>query len=176
MNKSFNNLIFRNLAIFCLLLTGISPSIAQETTQEPPEAIEEITITQQRPPSLLRREIIQATENVYDLFNSLNDDDEFNVYCYEEYILGSRIKERFCHANYIENALSNVATDYVNGQQGDPESVPGATPHLIQAEIRLKNRILGEKMLELSNNNRQLNDALLHLKDLRDEYSELTAD
>ncbi len=176
MNKAFNNLIFRSLATFCLLLTGILPSIAQETTQEPPETIEEITVTQQRPPSLLRREIFQATENVYGLFNSLNDDDEFDVHCYEQYILGSRIKERFCHAKFVENALSNTATDYVNGQQGDPESLTGATPHLIQSEIRQKNHILEEKMLELGNNNRQLNEALLHLKDLRDEYSELMTD
>jgi hypothetical protein len=178
MNIEIRDLCFRSIATCCLLLFQFLPPYAkaQESLQEPPEVIEEITITQRRPPSLLRREIFQATENVYDLFNALNDDDEFDVYCYEQYILGSRIKDRFCHANFVENAMSNVATDYVNGQQGDPESVPGATPHLIQAEISQKNQILGVKMLELGNSNQQLNDALLRLKDLRDEYSELIAD
>jgi hypothetical protein len=178
MDIEIRDLCFRSLVTCCLLLFQFLPPYAeaQESPQEPPEEIEEITVTQRRPPGLLRREIFQATENVYDLFNALNDDDEFNVYCYEQYILGSRIKERFCQANFVNNALSNAGTDYVNGQQGDPENPTIATPHLIQAEISQKNQILGVKMLELGNSNRQLNDALLHLKDLQDEYSELIAD
>jgi hypothetical protein len=55
------------------------------------EKIDEITVLGTRSMRTLRLEVQAARERVYDLFNSLNSDDEFDIHCRNVPRTGTRI-------------------------------------------------------------------------------------
>jgi hypothetical protein len=87
--------------LLVLPLTGFCQSTSDEEMQEaPPEELEEIVVYGQRSLTELRLETFRAEDDFYDLFNSMNSDDEFDVHCNRETPTGSHIGRRVCRANY----------------------------------------------------------------------------
>jgi hypothetical protein len=78
--------------LFALAPLGTCMSApAQQVEPEPAETIEEIVVYGNKSLVQLRLELYKAEDAVFDLFNSLNSDDEFDVHCYKEAPIGSHI-------------------------------------------------------------------------------------
>ena len=58
------------------------------------ETIDEITVMGARSLAMMRAEVIEAEDVIYDLFNELNDDDGYDIICKKETQLGSQIPKR----------------------------------------------------------------------------------
>ena len=60
------------------------------------DTIDEITVMGRRSFMSMRRDIERADDRLFEIFNSLNDDDEYDVICKMETSGGTRTKSRLC--------------------------------------------------------------------------------
>jgi hypothetical protein len=80
-----------------LVLVVMSPrALAQESDEAADEPIEEITVVGEKTLLSLKFAAYQAEDDFFNLFNELNENDEFDVFCGREASTGSRIKRRRC--------------------------------------------------------------------------------
>jgi hypothetical protein len=70
------------------------------------ETIEDIVVVGQKSMTSLRREVFQAEEDFYSLYNELNDDREYDVSCFYERATGTNIKNHVCRARFVTKAYS----------------------------------------------------------------------
>ncbi len=127
------------------------------------QPIEEIEVVGQRLDGL-RLEIENTRLNIYDIFNRLNDDDEFDMHCYLRKTTGSLIKEHICVMEFVEDALEEAAN----------ASYMGVAVPLANGRVRAGNRAMRDRMVELANANPELQSAILDLEGLMSEYAEAT--
>ena len=92
----------------CFLSLGIA---AQEPLKEISTdsaaqgyVLEEIKVIGQRPLSSMEMEIIRAEELKFEIFNSLNSTDEFDITCSWRAPTGSRLKRWGCDVGYMKRA------------------------------------------------------------------------
>jgi hypothetical protein len=83
------------------------PGASSET--EPPE---EVVVRGKRLTDL-RFEVQVARERAYDLFNDINSNDDFDVYCREEGRTGTRSTQRVCRAQFENRVSADAAKEYV---------------------------------------------------------------
>lgn len=126
--------ILRRLSIVTLaLLVPIGTAGAAETaspssrsgSQEPAEEIE---VRGRRALIQLRAEIINLESRMYDLFNQLNDERQFDVICSEEIAKASRIPERECSPLYMRRARMMQAQRFVLFDLTPPNFDPARGP------------------------------------------------
>ena len=67
--------------------------------EEPAEMMEEVIVRGTKSLFELELESYRSENALYDLFNSLNSNDDFDVHCYREAPIGSCIKQRVCKTN-----------------------------------------------------------------------------
>lgn len=130
-----------------------SPGVAGENVggaQPQPESIDEVTVMGARSLANLRFEIERAEDNIYAIFNSLNDDDRYDVICKKETRIGSHIPHRVCLARLFRDAMSEDAEDDVLVGIHS-RKMPGAEKHM---------KKLKEKMLALAAKHPELLAAL----------------
>ena len=101
----------------------------------------------------MRRDVYRAEENFFDLFNSFNQDFEYDVNCYFEAPTGTRIRRHVCKANFVVEATS---VQYVEIRTQGPR-YPTVPPELV---IARKKKILREKMETLVAEHPELLQAL----------------
>lgn len=171
---------FITLGIALLLLhafIGMSRSTyAEETEQQPPETIDEIisaTVEQtssesideiivygDRPLSALRQEVYRTEENFFDLFSSLNEDDDYDVRCFYEVPSFTHIRRHVCRARFVTDATSAESAPAFSEKVGN-FSRPAAY------EIRRKKERLRELMETLVAEHPELAQALNKYTDSR---------
>jgi len=78
----------------------------------------------------------RASVKAFDLFNSFNDDDEFNVHCRRVARIGTHIKKRVCKPNYVADLVAKETAASLGGP-------PFAYPYAL---VRRKDEILQAKM------------------------------
>jgi len=125
------------------------------------EPIEEVTVTGQRLISHLRLEALRAEDRAFDLFNQLNDDDQFDIVCRRESPTGTRIKYRQCAPKFFIRAEAHATS--VNRSGGTIE---------VRALISGKYTELREQMQGKILENTELLDAFLEAQELRQELGE----
>ena len=132
-----------------LLLAPWAP--AQKTTEpEVEETIDEITVMGARSLAMMRAEVIEAEDVIYDLFNELNDDDGYDIICKKETRIGSQMPQRICLARMYREAVA----DATNDEDGGPIVVGNMTRTSRHQEI------LMDKMRALAAEHPELLDAL----------------
>ena len=93
----------------------------------------------------MRQEVHRAEEIAFDLFNSLNSDDEYNIHCYEETPIGSHIKRRVCKVNYVKELTAAATARWLLSRQaGAGQPYLDALPRIQQ-----KDKLLREEMEKL---------------------------
>jgi tetratricopeptide (TPR) repeat protein len=108
------------VALILLTALGIEHAAAQSGPAETAdradraEPIEEIMVLGQRTLRSLRLEVQAARERVYDLFNSLNSDDEFNIHCRHVPRTGTRVLQRVCRPQYADSATSQAGREFAD--------------------------------------------------------------
>ena len=108
----------------------------------------------------MRLELYKAEDRFYQLYNVLNDDDDFDILCRKEAPVGSHILRRVCKANFERLPDADDATVLRMGL--------GAAPGEI---VKVKKRAeLMEKMERLVTDNPELLDALTDLDETRKTF------
>jgi len=160
----------------CLIVAslGLGASVsAQGATSPPPvedsstprsDAVDEI-IVPGRAPENLRLEIERLELAVYDRFNALNSNDEFDIHCLERAPTGSNITQRTCAPNFVIQAESSAARKMlVDGRSSDANNYNRAEHNL---RMEQKSRELTEEMQRVARQDEQLLRDLARLAELK---------
>ena len=161
---------------FVLLLILLSADAGGQPEQSDTEQEVEVVEVVGKRLQELRFQIEDARLDIYDIFNSLNTDDEFDVHCEGRKETGSLIKHTICEPAFVSMLLENTArTAFLdrnaNGRPGSSSIAP-----LVQGGIAQKNLQLRDKMVELANKDAELQSAILDLQELMAEYAEATGE
>ena len=108
----------------------------------------------------LRKEIVEAEDRFFKLYNALNTDDDFDVHCAREASLGSRITQRVCRADFYAAAETEYAVAMFQGYYAPP-------PELVALQRRDEYRA---KALALINRHPDLLRLLRRRDDLERAY------
>jgi hypothetical protein len=151
----------------CLVvLVGLSaPAFAQEIASSPQGAdVDEVVVPGRRPANL-RVEIERLEASVYDRFNALNSDDDFDIHCLEQAPTGSNIPLRKCAPNFVIEAESNAASRMLSdGRAGAGNNNSPAEHTMLMEE---KSRALTAEMQRLAREDEQLLRDLVRLDELK---------
>ena len=80
---------------------GVSTGVASNN-----EAIDNIVVVGQKSLAELRKDVFEAEEDFYAVFNKLNDEKDFTVRCHYETATGTHIKNHVCRARFVTKAFS----------------------------------------------------------------------
>lgn len=119
----------------------------------------------------LRHQIELAEEAVYDRFNAINSNDEFDIHCYHEPITGSRIPRRTCRANFWRKAESRAGSETSRAIRGE-YAIASST---FLGEAQYKSHLLADEMRRLAAEDDQLIGALTRLAQLQQAASDPAA-
>lgn len=167
-------------ALVLLLVPGAWGSSVTAAVPEPaPEQVlDEVLVKGERARlEDLRAQMIEAEARFFERYNELNDNDAFDVNCRSEARTGTRIKRRYCRAEYEEEAIrqqgqeSLLNLQYIRSQlptRGDI-IVPGPPlPATIVMEARRPE--FRENMRRVVSESAELFDLLLQREDMVDRY------
>ncbi len=161
-------LVMRIACLFALWF-GLATSAAAQDA--PPAAeprsgadVEEL-IVPGRAPANLRLEIQRLETAVYDRFNALNGNDDFDIHCFERAPTGSNIPLRTCAPNFVIEAEARAARNMLKDGRGSNAN------NFNRAELNLsmeqKSRELTEEMQRVAREDEQLLRDLARLAELR---------
>jgi hypothetical protein len=138
------------LLLLVLPLSGECQSDRVQT-EEPSEPIEEIVVRGNKSLIKLKHEMYEAEEALYDLYNLLNINDDFDIRCYKEAPTGSHIKQRICRPQKLGELLSEQTQRML---RGEPYVYPAA-------EIEKMNEHMLAEMTEMVSEHPEYLDALI---------------
>lgn len=140
---------------------------AQVSDQPEPAIPEEIIVNAPESLRLLRIEIDNARESMFNVFNEFNDDDKFDVHCDYVRRWQSKIREQVCTPVFYDTAReqeANLLLDqlgYIGAQRGQP----GIT------QIHHYSQEFEEKIREIFANHPEFREAIAEFESL-EEYLE----
>lgn len=144
--------------IFVLAITVLALPLAAAAQDD--EATDEIVVVGDKSAGQLRREVYQAEEDFYDLYNSLNDDPDYNVNCYYETATGTHVKNHVCRAKFVTDSYSKHASR--NNNDLTRVANQDADPALAEKTAKFE-----EKLGALVNSNAELQAAFLKYNEAR---------
>lgn len=125
------------------------------------EVIDEIIVEGRRSLNSIQRDINKADDTLYNLFNSLNSDNKYDIYCKNEIRTGTRIKsDRICRPKFERDLIIDTQVE-ARGNSGI---------NLPMVEIRRHRAVMREKMLSLAAENPELSEAILKRAELQRVY------
>jgi hypothetical protein len=150
---------------FCIVALAAfsAPGFAQDAPPSaPPVAGDEEVIVQGRTPQEVRLEIEKVENAVYERFNALNSDDDFDIVCAEHAPTGSNIPVRSCRPNFVLRAEQRAGGASLSRMQGTaPRS-----PQNVSAHLQQKGEELTAEMQRLAREDEQLLRGLARLAEL----------
>lgn len=152
-------------ALWLLVLVSLgAPLLAQDaaSTPQPRDGIDELIVPGVRPENL-RVEIERAERVVYERWNALNSNDEFDVHCLDSEPTGSNITQTRCAPNFVIWAESRAAKNTVDGER--TAGSDRQTDYLL--EMQGKSRQLTEEMQRVARQDEQFLRDLVRLDELR---------
>jgi hypothetical protein len=129
-------------------LCQLAPEQVDDNTST--ESIEEITVYGEKSLTNLRHAVYRTEENFFAAFNSLNEEEEYDVHCFYEVPSFTHIRRHVCRANFVAAA---TAAEYAGWRMGQPAVSA-------QTVIMQKKRRLGEKLELLAAEHPELLEAL----------------
>src|SRR5512145_850347 len=136
---------FPAMRTLCLVatLSLAAPVLAQEAASAPQagENVDEVVVPGRRPQNL-RAEIERLEQVVYERWNALNSNDDFDILCLDSEPTGSNIPQTRCAPNFVIQAESRAAEDAIDDARADLTSFN--TDYLLGMEE--KSRQLNEEM------------------------------
>ncbi len=181
-----------------LLLTfGISPAaLAQQTeapAAEPDPTIDDVVIVNGvQHPVQLRLQMLNAEREVYDLFNQLTDEPQFEIECARHNITGTRLQAQVCQPVFERQALTLEAQDHLAAYrafldaaasgggfgEGASNAMENYSPMTSAAPsasiIRSQQRRLQREMKALTEEHPEFTEALVEYVNLKVRYSQST--
>lgn len=157
-------------SLLVLCCAGLVCSVGLSQENGPDEGDREATFTPDeevivrgRTPATLRLQFEIAEDAVYDRFNEINSDDEFDIHCRQETLTGSRIPRRVCEANFMRAAKADAGQETVRRLQGGN----AFNTQQFAGEASYKSQLLAEELEQLAAEDGQLRQALARLANLK---------
>lgn len=128
------------------------------------EVVDNIVVVGEKSLSELRRDVFDAEEEFYSIYNRLNDDNEYDVRCFYEKATGTHIDNHVCRARFVSKAFSAHAARNRNDMSrvANQDSNPA---------FAAKTATYQEKLETLIAANPELQDALIRYNTLRAEFT-----
>lgn len=136
-----------------------SESLAALVGLEATGMTEEVVVRGQTP-GALRIRIELAEEAVYDRFNEINSNDEFDIHCEEIAFTGTRMLTRVCQPNFWHAAEEDIALETVRSLQG---SAFAAGTGQFRGEAHYKRLLMRDEIERLAREDEEFLEALRHL-------------
>lgn len=124
------------------------------------QAIEEITVIGMRDILSLQKQVFQAEDRFYKLYNELNNDDIYDIRCRKRAPTGTRIKQRECLPNFFTIATADFTDAFLEGRFMVP----------VTSKISVQYPVLEEKMKELVLQNTDLYTRATELYELTEKF------
>lgn len=93
---------------------GQGDAAAREGAGSPPQEVPDEVVVSGRRVAVLRAEVQTARELAYSIFNELNSNDDFDVYCRQEGRTGTRSTQRVCRAQFENRISADAASEYMS--------------------------------------------------------------
>jgi hypothetical protein len=150
---------------FAVLLALGAPALAQKAQSAPqPAADADEVVVEGRKPANVYAEIERLEQSVYDRFNALNSNDEFDIHCFKQAPTGSNIPLRRCAPNFVVEAEAQAAQNTMVGARGRADARnAGADPTVLEQ----KSKALTEEIQRLAREDAQLMKDLVRLDELK---------
>jgi hypothetical protein len=153
-------------AVLSLVTIGLAvPVFAQDVAAGSPQASVEEVIVPGRTPENIRIEIERLETAVYDRFNDLNSDDEFDIHCFSRAPTGSNIPVRTCAPNFAVRAESAAGRKMLTDGRGGAGN--NNNPAEQRVRMEQKGRELNEEMQRVAREDEELLRNLLRLDELK---------
>jgi len=153
----------RTLCFVVLFGLG-APALAQEAASPPqPAANADEIVVEGRKPENVYAEIERLELSVYDRFNALNGNDEFDIHCFKQAPTGSNIPLRRCAPNFVVEAEAQAAQNTMVGARGRAD----ARNHGDTTVLEQKSKALTEEIQRLAREDAQLMKDLVRLDELK---------
>ena len=162
--------------LFSILLALSSAAYSQvaaidEPESGAPETIEEITVYGDKSLSQLRRELHKASEAFFDVYNDVNSNDDFDIFCDYQTKLGQRRRDHVCTPRFAMMAEARETSAWLmSGIQLQRSTGPDAgfntgmgfrTP--TARRVLEKEALIFREMSELLAQRPELREALVEL-------------
>jgi len=135
------------IALAAWLPLAASAQTAEAETDELDVAIDEIMVVGARELGAMRAEIDLAEDQLFKLYNDLNEDDGYDIICKKETRIGSQIPQRVCLARMYRDARAAAAV-------GDEDAGMIAAGRMARSQKH--QRILEQKLRVLAIENPEL--------------------
>lgn len=154
----------RTVCLVSLLCLG-APALSQEAPSQPQSAEIEELVVPGRVPENLRLEIERVEAAVYERWNALNSNDEFDIHCSEQAPTGSNLPLRTCAPNFVIRAEARAASRIlVDGRSSAANNYNRAELDLL---MKQKSRELTEEMQRVAREDERLLRDLVRLDELK---------
>jgi len=150
-----------------LLRLIIPMLLAPMTLAQEPAEDEDVIVIAELNRAEVRQFIEEVEAEVYEIFNTHNDDDAFDIACRDETPTGSNISQQLCEPRFMTEARSKNANDH---RLGIDDLL---TPRGLRAELEAEFRQLTEKMEALAAENAQFREVVGILNALRARQAQL---
>jgi hypothetical protein len=147
----------------------VNAATAEDERNAGAQPIEEITVVGRRHLRELRLEVQTSKELVYDLFNSLNSREEFDIHCHDGTRTGTRTVRRVCRPQFTDDATREAAQLYLYFMRlGVGNAEAAARGHM--AMLPLKEQQLLTEMQRLARENREFRRAIAKYQAVEARY------
>lgn len=149
---------------FVAFLGLAAPALAQEAAAPQPDAnVDEVIVPGHRPENLFA-EIERLEGSVYQRFNELNSNDDFDIHCFKQAPTGSNIPQRRCAPNFVIEAESQAAQNTMVGARGRADARNTGDYNMRLEQL---SRELTEEIQRIAREDKQLMRDLTRLDELR---------
>lgn len=145
--------------------TSATPNNGNSITTQNSQVLEEVIVTGQATPHLLRRETLKAQQLVYRMFNDLNTDKDYDMVCQKKARIGSQIKYRVCKPRIAWTAESERWTEWMG--EGEIDVAMNTRTRIEDRKYMQQQR---EIMAEIANTNPEFLELLKVRLALRKAY------
>lgn len=153
-------------ALKVLVVIGLAvPAFAQDAAAPTATAGVEEVIVPGKVPENIRVEIERLETAVYDRFNDLNSNDEFDIHCVMQAPTGSNIPLRTCVPNFVLRAESAAGRRMLTDGRGGAGN--NNNPAEQRARMEEKGRELNEEMQRVARQDEELLRDLVRLDELK---------
>ena len=136
------------------LTTSISSTAGEESQDE------ELIIISELSRSEVNSLIVEAEDQLYELFNANNENNMNDILCSKVKSTGSNISKRICEPNFLVNARTNNRTDLKDS------FALSETQWAVNGSLKEEYKELQSEMERLSENNRQFREINVILSQL----------
>jgi len=162
------------LVVYLGLIVPAGQSVFAEDEQAASsEEIEEVTVFGRRSLSSMRMELVDAQENLYEMFNVAIADPKFNIRCRRYTPTGTRLSQRVCEGAYAQDAMTESAQmAFATGSISSEGALSVGVGTDPVPRILNGNRELVDKMVIAVNENPELRQAVLEFERMQQQFLE----